>query len=352
MAGMKPLKERNQAMVGAVAVLLLVLSLLAAYNANDLPLIGGGATYSAHFAEAAGLQPENEVLLAGVRVGQVKKVELDGRKVVVTFRIDREGQASASSLGAATTASIEIKTMLGEKYLALQPKGAGHLDPNEPIPLERTTTPFQLQDAFDQLTKTVDDIDTDQLARSFEVISETLDQTPQSLQNALTGLSDLSETVASRDDELAALLGNTSKVSQLLADRNDVLRRVIDDSNLLLAELQRRKGAIDRLLAGTRAVSAQLSGLVADNRAQLRPTLEALDEVTGVLHRNQDNLRRSLQLLAPFTRIGANATANGRWFEGYLCGLMPPTVTSEAVTINPQGCESPVSAPDQGVRGN
>lgn len=349
---MKRLKERNQAAVGAVTVLVLVLSVLAALNAENLPLIGGGTTYSAYFAESAGLQPDNEVQIAGVRVGAVKSVELDGTKVLVTFRIDRRGQSSAAGLGGGTLASIEIKTLLGEKFLALRPRGEGTLDPSTPIPLERTTTPYQVQDAFNDLEKTVSEIDTDQLAGAFDVISETLADTPDHLRDALTGLSSLSETVASRDAELAELLGNTSAVSKLLSSRNTQLRTVISDSNLLLDELQDRKEAIHRLLVGTRTVSEQLSGLVADNRAQLRPALEKLDRVTDVLQRNKDNLDRSLELLAPFSRIGANATGNGRWFEGYLCGFLPPTITGEGVTINSQGCESPVSAPDQGIGEN
>lgn len=352
MSPIKPLKERNQAAVGAVTVVLLLLSLLVAYNANELPLIGGGTTYSAHFAESAGLQPDNEVQVAGVRVGAVKSVELDGKKVLVTFRIDRRDESAALNLGAGTTAAIEIKTLLGEKLLALRPRGEGTLDPNTTIPLHRSTTPFQVQDAFNDLEKTVSEIDTDQLASAFDVVSETLADTPEHLGNALSGLSSLSRTVASRDAELAKLLGNTSKVSKLVAGRNTQLRRVIEDGNLLLDELQARKEAIHRLLVGTRAVSEQLSGLVADNRARLRPALEKLDKVTDVLQRNKDNLSRSLELLAPFTRIGANATSNGRWFEGYLCGFLPPTINATGVTINPQGCESPVSAPDQGIGGN
>jgi phospholipid/cholesterol/gamma-HCH transport system substrate-binding protein len=348
---MKPLKQRNQAAVGAVTVMLIVLSALAAYNANDLPLIGGGTTYTAHFAESADLQPENEVQVAGVRVGEVTEVELDGKQVLVTFRIQRQGVASTSRLGADTEASIEIKTLLGEKFVALRPRGEGTLDPNTPIPVERTTTPFQVQDAFDQLETTVSDVDTEQLAESFDVLSDTFADTPEHLRDAMSGLSALSRTLSSRDDELSTLLANTSQMSETLAGRNETIKQVIGDSNLLLAELQQRKDAIRQLLTGTRTLSAELSGLVEDNREQLRPALDELNKVTDVLQRNQDNLSRSLELLAPFTRMGANVTGNGRWFEGYLCGLVPPTVTTDAVTFNPQGCESPAAAPDQGIGG-
>ena len=56
-------------------------------------------------------------------------------------------------------------------------------------------------------------------------------------------------------------------------------------------------------------------------------------------------------LLAPFVRIGANATGNGRWFEGYLCGLLPPPTTAGILHINPEGCTPPIAAPNQGVGG-
>ena len=59
--------------------------------------------------------------------------------------------------------------------------------------------------------------------------------------------------------------------------------------------------------------------------------------------------RKSLQLMAPFARVGANATGNGRWFEGYLCGLLPPTITVGGLHINPEGCTPPIAAPNQGV---
>ncbi len=349
---MKPLAERNQAAVGAITVLVLVTSVLAALNGNRLPIIGGGTSYAAYFAESAGLSTESDVHIAGVRAGSVSSVELDGTKVRVEFLLDGPAEGELPRLGSETTASIEIQTLLGEKFIALHPRGDGTLDPGEPIPLKRTTTPFQVQDALNQLGTTMSDINTKQLANSFEVLTDALQGAPKHVKGALQGLSALSKTVAERDDELARLLDNTHRVSKLVADRSERLRKVIHDGNALLGELRARKKAIRNLLAGTRAVAEELSGLVADNRKQLTPALRKLDTVTDVLHRNVDNIDRSLELLAPFTRLGANATGNGRWFEGYLCGLFPPTMTTKGLTINPQGCERPVSAPNQGVEGN
>lgn len=346
---MKPLKERNQALVGLVSLTLVALAIVTAYRFDDIPLLNDRTTYSAHFAESAGLAAGNEVQVAGVKVGEVDEVVLDGTHVRATFSL--EG-IDSSRIGTETTASIEIKTLLGEKYLALRPKGGGTHDPGDAIPVARTETPFELQDAFDQLSGTVGEIDTDQLARSFDVVSETFADTPQSMKDALTGLSALSETVSSRDEELSRLLSNTREITGTLNSRNRQLRTVIEDGNLLLTELQNRRQAINRLLRGTTSVAGQLSAVVSENRKQLRPALRELGKVTDVLQRNQDNLDRGLELLAPFTRLGTNVTGNGRWFEGYICGLLPPTInTGTGYEYNSEGCVSDVAAPDQGVGG-
>ncbi|NED01552.1 MCE family protein, partial [Streptomyces sp. SID6648] len=78
-----------------------------------------GTTYSADFSEAAGLDTGDEVRIAGVKVGRVTGVALDGAKVKVTFEVED------AWVGDRTTAAIAIKTVLGDKYLALDPLGAG-----------------------------------------------------------------------------------------------------------------------------------------------------------------------------------------------------------------------------------
>jgi len=335
----KALKDRNQAAVGGVTLLLLVLTSLAVFFSDDLPIIGTGTTYSAYFAEAGGLSDGNDVQVAGVKVGQVGSVTLAGDQVRVKFKV------ADVRLGDQTRAAIGIKTLLGEKYLAIEPGGSQAQDPNVTIPRSRTSSPFDVTTALNQLTTTVNDIDTQQLAASFQVVADTFKNTPQHMRSALDGLSALSRTISSRDTQLAHLLSNTSEVSKTLASRNDQITKLIGDGNLLLAEIQKRKDAIHGLLKGTQDLATQLRGLVADNKAQLQPVLQQLDKVTSLLQRNQDNLSRGLAALAPFVRISTNTTGNGRWFEGYLCGLLPPYINlgSPQTTINPDGCLPPLT---------
>ncbi len=118
---MKPFREQNQVTIGVVGLVVIGLIMLAAFKAQDLPLIGGGVKYSAQFSEAGGLKPNDEIRVAGVRVGQVRKVDLEGSHVRVDFVVDK-----GVKLGDKTGAEMKIKTLLGQKYLKLNPAGDGH----------------------------------------------------------------------------------------------------------------------------------------------------------------------------------------------------------------------------------
>ena len=318
MQRMKPFRKRNPLPIGAASLAILLLLTAASLNIRDLPLIGQGPTYSARFSESAGVQPDDDVRIAGIRIGTVTDLELDGKDVVISFK------APDAWVGDRTSASIEIKTVLGQKYINLEPAGEAPLDPDASIPRERTRAPFDVIQAFSQLSTTVEDLDTDQLGQSLGVLSETLDGAAGPVRGALDGLSRLSRTISSRDQELARLLANTRTTTQVLADRDAEVERLINDGNLLLGELRARKAAIDNLLTGTIALSQQLRGLVADNEATLRPTLEQLDGVLSTLEENSANLENGLRLLAPFARVFANVVGNGRWFDAYICNLDPP----------------------------
>ncbi len=110
--------------------------------------------------------------------------------------------------------------------------------------------------------------------------------------------------------------------------------KLLRDGNLLLDEVSKRRDAIATLLTGTQTLATELKGLVDDNSKQLKPVLTSLDQLTGMLQRNQDALGKGIKNMAPFVRLFNNAVGNGRWFDNYLCGLLPPPLGP----INEEGC--------------
>ncbi|WIV58806.1 MCE family protein [Amycolatopsis nalaikhensis] len=325
---MKSFQKRNPVPIALVGIAVLALGFIAALNSDDLPVIGGGTTYSAEFSEASGLQKDNDVRIAGVKVGKVSDIELDGASVKVSFKV------KDAWLGDRTSAAIKIKTLLGQKYLSLDPQGEGALNPGSAIPRDRTMAPYDVLDAFRGLSQTVDNIDTKQLAQSFDTISQTFANTPQDVKGALSGLSKLSDTIASRDERLSNLLANTREVSQTLVDRDAEVQKLLTDGNKLLDELSKREDAITALLNGSRELATQLQGLIDDNDKQLDPVLTQLDQLTSMLQRNQDSLADGIKKFAPFIRVFTNTIGNGRWFDNYICGLLLPSMGP----INEEGC--------------
>ncbi|MFZ2174849.1 MAG: MCE family protein [Rhodococcus sp. (in: high G+C Gram-positive bacteria)] len=311
-------RHRNPAVAGALGILVVLLATLSAFFLDSLPILGAGSTYQAKFTEAAGLKPANEVRIAGVKVGKVTAVELDGDHVNVAFKV------SDAWVGNETSASIQIKTILGQKYLALDPRGSDTLDPEDPIPLERTTAPYDVIEAFSAAAETVGEIDSQQLAQSMVTLSQAFEGTPSEIRASLDGVSRLSETIASRDQELRKLFDATSTTSKVLADRNAEFNRLISDAGLLLGELNYRQQAISQLLTGTQRLSQQLTGLVRDNEAAIGPALEQLHGVVQTLQANNDNLDKAMKLYEPFLRLYTNVVGNGRWFDQVVVNLLPP----------------------------
>jgi phospholipid/cholesterol/gamma-HCH transport system substrate-binding protein len=316
----KPFRDRNPVIIGAVSLSVIALLVLLAFNAQSLPIIGGGTVYKAQFSEAAGLKADDPVRVAGVKVGKVESLALEHGAVTVDFRV------SDAFVGDQSEAAIKIETVLGAKYLALVPRGSTPLDPEKPIPVARTASPYDVVEAFADLSKTVEQTDTTQLANSFEVLSQTFANTPEEVRTSLEGLARLSDTISSRDAQLGQLLSATRKVSQVLADRNGEFSQLIVDSNTLLTEVQRRRELIDSILKSTQQLSQQLSGLVADNRAALTPALQKLSVVTDVLSRNRTALAQTVNNLAPFVRVFTNTLGNGRWFDSFVDNLLPAVV--------------------------
>ena len=82
-----PFRERNPVPIGAIGLGLIGLLLFGAFNAQNLPIIGSGDSYHAAFTEAGGIRKDDDVRIAGVKVGKVTGIELEGSHVRVDFLV-------------------------------------------------------------------------------------------------------------------------------------------------------------------------------------------------------------------------------------------------------------------------
>ena len=313
-----PFRERNPVIIGAISLAVIAAMILVAFKASSLPIIGGGDVYYASFSEAGGLKANDEVRIAGVRVGKVEEVELAGDHVRVAFRVEDDAE-----FGQETHAAIKVKTLLGSMFLSLEPAGDGQMNEGYEIPVERTSSPYDVVEAFTGLAETSGEIDTDQLAESFTTFADLARNTPDEFRDALDGVSALSANVAAKNEQINTLLKNLRKVSGVLDERDEDIIALMRDADVLFRALVQRREAIHNLLVSTSRLSKELTLLVEQSRADLKPALTHLESVLQVLNKNEDNIDNSLRLMAPFYRVFANTLGTGPWFDTYIQNMPP-----------------------------
>jgi phospholipid/cholesterol/gamma-HCH transport system substrate-binding protein len=312
------LRSLNPVPIGAVFLVVMAMLMYLAFNIGKLPFTSG-ASYSAAFPEVAGLHVGDRVRIAGIDEGKVSAIALEGTHVKVSFTVNK-----GVRLGSDTTASIKIFTLLGNKYLEIDPGTGGTWPQDRELPLSQTSAPYDVTQAFQDVSHTVERIHVAELARAFDTIASTFKNSPPAVRAMLSGLSRLSQTVASRDQQLGTLVRHASNVTGVLADRREQLAHLLGDGSQLLRMVRERQAVIKALLTNTTELSDQLGGLIDDNHHTLAPMLRHLHDVTAILAHGQSNLDESIQRLFQWTRRNIDTIGDGPWFDGEVINATNP----------------------------
>ena len=323
----RPLRSRNRVVVGFLGTAALVGVLAGVVLLPKVDLFSANRNYSANFAQAAGLSSGDEVRVAGIPEGTVTGVHLDRAVIRVDFTLPK-----SVHLGSLSTASIEVATLLGTKYVELTPAGSGELAASTTIPVSRTTVPFDLADVTTGLSETVGGLDIPTLRSALRTVSQTFAHTPKVTRQLLRGLSGISRVVVARQDQLDDLLRSTKTVTATLASQRDTLDALFGDADQVLRTLKARRVVIHDLLVDSARLGRELSHLIAHNASTLGPLLERLHVVTTLLRNDDHVLAHAVDLLAPATRGLVNATGDGPYIninlpylflsDNVLCGFV------------------------------
>jgi phospholipid/cholesterol/gamma-HCH transport system substrate-binding protein len=313
---MKPLSERNPAIIGVIGVGMAAAVTVGALQYKQLPFFDAGTEYSAYFAEAGGLKAGAAVQVAGLRVGEVEGVDLDGTSVVVMFKVDDD-----VDLGDRAEAAVKTKSLLGAKILEITPRGDGNL--SGPIPLDRTISAYHLPDALGDLATTIGGLNTDQLNESLTTLAQTFRNTAPDLQAAVAGAARFSQTLNERDEQLRGLLENANTVTGVLAKRTDEVVGLIADTNALLVQLQTQSAALDQFSGDISALSRQVSGLVADNRETMRPALDKFNGALAIIEGRKERIQKAIKLLNSYAMAMGESVASGPYYKAILANVLP-----------------------------
>jgi phospholipid/cholesterol/gamma-HCH transport system substrate-binding protein len=305
--------------IGLMGLVVTVLIVGVGQTFTSVPMLFAQPNYYGQFTDSGQLNKGDKVRIAGVDVGEVQAIKIDGDHVVMKF------STGSNTIGTESRMAIKTDTILGKKVLEIEPKGTQTLRPNGVLPLGQTTTPYQIYDAFFDVTKAAAGWNIDTVKQSLNVLSQTIDQTYPHLSAALDGVAKFSDTIGKRDEQVTHLLAQANQIASILGDRRQQIDRLFVNSNDLLAAFNQRSRAISALLSNVSAFSAQVENLINDN-PNLNHVLEQLRIVSDLLDARKNDLAETLKTFGK-TVAGLNETvASGPYFKVQLTNLLPPWI--------------------------
>jgi phospholipid/cholesterol/gamma-HCH transport system substrate-binding protein len=313
---MRTLEGSNRVRNGLMGIIILVIVIGVGQSFASVPMLFATPTYYAQFSDTGGITTGDKVRIAGVDVGLVRSLAIDGDKVVIGYSL------AGTQIGTQSRAAIRTDTILGRRNIEIEPRGTTALKANGILPLGQTTTPYQIYDAFFDVTEASSGWDTQTVKKSLNVLSETIDQTYPHLSAALDGVARFSDTIGKRDDQIKQLLANANKIAGILGNRGEQINQLLVNAQSLLAAINERNYAVSVLLEQVGAFSEQVKGFIDDN-PNLNHVLEQLRTVSDVLRERKFDLMDTLSTVAKFVASLGEAVSSGPFFKVLLANLLP-----------------------------
>lgn len=314
----KNFRERSPMIVGIISIIAIAVGTTFAFYIDRIPALKQAYEIQGEFKDAAGITAENQVRVAGIKVGSVKSVELATDRVLITMEIDNGIEIPNDAF-----AEIKLATLLGTKFVDIEAKGGSpFLEDGAVIPLERTTVPYEIYQASNQGTNVLEGLDGKALNDMLVELTKLTKVAEDEIGQALEGLNELGAGLSAKDEDLRSLLAGADDLTELLSEEGDEIVRLIDSSNEVLGSLARKRAELQSLLAATNVMARDVAALVRDNRANLDSILGDLHRALVVLARNVQHLDQALEYAGPSVRYFASIFTQGRWGDIYSCALI------------------------------
>jgi virulence factor Mce-like protein len=285
-------------LVGAVTVLVTVIAVFIAYNANSgLPFV---PTYDVRVTLPSGnkLVPGNDVRVGGFRVGAVKEIEprtVDGKaRAVVDMKLDKVVEPLRSD----TRVAVRPRSALGLKYVELLPGRRGRpLEPGQTLPLAQATEGLELEDVFSTFgpeTRRNSQLATEGFGDAFAGRGAALNGAIRELRPFFRSLTPVMRNLANRRTELDQFFLQLGRAAGQAAPVADVQARLFTNMADTFAAIGRDPAALQStierqpstLAVGTRSLRLQRPFLAdfADLSRRLRPAARELPRSLPVLN--------------------------------------------------------------------
>jgi phospholipid/cholesterol/gamma-HCH transport system substrate-binding protein len=277
-------------------------------------------TYRAEFTSVTGLKTDDFVRIAGVEVGQVKKVAIQPDTTAqVEFTAD-----DSVVLTEGSRAVIRYDDLIGGRYMALE-EGAGgtrKLNPGDTIPLARTSPALDLDALIGGFRPLFRALDPDQINALSGQLITALQGQGGTINSFLSQTAALTTTLADRDQLIGQVIVNLNTVLGSLGDQSDQFAKAVDALADLVKGLESRKQDISNGLAYSNAAAASITDLLSQARPPFAKTIHETDRAAGIVVADHDYFDNLLNTLPDAYQALARQGIYGDFFSFYLCDIV------------------------------
>jgi virulence factor Mce-like protein len=248
---------------------------------------------TAMFESAVGVYPTGDVIVLDQPVGTIEAITLDGDHVQIDLRI-----RSDVPLPADVHAAIEAETVLGERRIVLSPSwsatlestGQPRLEDGDTIPVERTSSPTEPDEALQAFNQLLSSLDPHVVGGLVDDSAAVLDGRGEQLGHAIDDLATIAGTFAAIDQPLVDTARSLNQVASVLNERYARLRDLIDRFGATVGVLADERSQVDAFLTSLAGLTTEVDGVLDVNAGSLPQTLATLTATLQVVQVNADTI--------------------------------------------------------------
>lgn len=299
-------------------VTILATAMLALTIANGIG--SGNSKFSAIFTDATSLNEGDEVRIAGVRVGQVEKIEIYERDLArVDFSLNEREWLPATS-----TATIRYRNLIGQRYIALE-QGSGDqgekITSGATIPLDRTSPAVNLTTLFNGFrplfqTLTADDVN--QL--SYQII-QVFQGESGTIGDLVRDTASLTNTIADKDQVIGAVIDNLNGVLETVNRNDQQLDQLIVNTQALVSGLAADRDTVGSAVTSLAGLTDATADLLEPTRPSIQSAISSIDTLSTKINNRQGEFDAILQNFPVKLDKLIRVASFGSWFQFYLCGI-------------------------------
>ncbi|KAA0020206.1 MCE family protein [Antrihabitans cavernicola] len=300
------------------AVTLLMTAFLAFAIANTSG--GGGKKFNAIFSDVTSLNTGDEVRIAGVRVGQVKKISIvNQRQAEVQFQLsDRDW------LPASTIATIRYRNLVGQRYISLaegQGKQGEKINAGETIPIDQTKPAVNLTTLFNGFKPLFQTLSADDVNKlSFQII-QVFQGEGGTVSDLVRNTASLTNKIADKDAVIGNVVNNLNGVLDTVNQHDKDLDSLIVNTQQLVTGLANDRGVVGSAVQSLAGLTDATADLLEPTRPSIQGSVSALNGLAGELNNQSDKVDKVLKTLPVKLEKLSRIASYGSWFQYYLCGI-------------------------------